>query len=63
MAPAGGKDKPTVWEVKGMEQPFRRTKRYYEEDDFYSEQEREMLLENDEISASEEAFMRGYDDA
>ena len=45
-----------------MEQ-FIREKRYYEEDDFYTEQEIEILLEDDEISASEEAFMRGYMDA
>ena len=36
---------------------------HYEEDDFYSEKEREALLEDDEISASEEAFMRGYMDS
>ncbi len=37
--------------------------RYHEEDDFYTESEIETLLEDDEISASEEAFMRGYMDA
>ena len=30
---------------------------------FYSEDYRENLLENGEIDAEEEAFMRGYDDA
>lgn len=33
------------------------------ESDFYTEEEIESLLEDDEISASEEAFMRGYIDA
>jgi len=33
------------------------------DDDFYTEEEIETLLEDDEISASEEAFMRGYIDA
>jgi hypothetical protein len=31
-------------------------------EDFYTEEEIETLLEDDEISASEEAFMRGYID-
>ena len=36
----------------------------YESDaDFYTEEEIEMLLEDDEISMSEEAFMRGYIDS
>ena len=35
----------------------------YVDDDFYTEEEIEVLLEDDEISASEEAFMRGYIDA
>jgi hypothetical protein len=34
-----------------------------QQDDFYTEEEIEMLLEDDEISATEEAFMRGYIDA
>ena len=34
-----------------------------ENDDFYTEDEIETLLEDDEISVSEEAFMRGYIDA
>ena len=42
---------------------FTREKRYHEEVDYYTEQEIEILLENDEIAASEEAFMRGYMDA
>lgn len=29
-------------------------------DDFYNEEEIEILLEDDEISTIEEAFMRGY---
>ena len=36
---------------------------YEEPDDFYTEEEIETLLEDDEISATEEAFMRGYIDA
>lgn len=36
---------------------------YEQDDDFYTEEEIETLLEDDEISASEEAFMRGYIDA
>jgi len=36
---------------------------YIGEDDFYTDHEIETLLEDDEISASEEAFMRGYMDA
>lgn len=31
-----------------------------ENDDFYTEEEIEILLEDDEISIAEEAFMRGY---
>jgi len=31
--------------------------------DFYYEEARQMMLDNDEISAEEDAFMRGYDDA
>ena len=33
------------------------------DDDFYTEEEIETLLEDDEISVSEEAFMRGYIDS
>tara|TARA_B100000315_G_C14346240_1_gene481898 strand:- start:340 stop:510 length:171 start_codon:yes stop_codon:yes gene_type:complete len=33
------------------------------EDGIYSESERESLVEDDEISAAEEGFMRGWDDA
>ncbi|MEK6839862.1 MAG: hypothetical protein AABX72_02900 [Nanoarchaeota archaeon] len=36
---------------------------YENEDGFYTEEEIETLLEDDEISASEEGFMRGYIDA
>jgi hypothetical protein len=42
---------------------FVRERSYYSEDDFYSEGEIETLLEDDEISASEEGFMRGYMDS
>ena len=44
-------------------------KRYYKEeesdDDFniYSKDVRELLLNNDELSPMEEAFMNGYEDA
>lgn len=31
-----------------------------ENEDFYDESEIEILLEDDEISSAEEAFMRGY---
>lgn len=31
-----------------------------ENEDFYTEEEIEILLEDDEISTAEEAFMRGY---
>ncbi|MDP7116288.1 MAG: hypothetical protein QF915_04475 [Candidatus Woesearchaeota archaeon] len=34
-----------------------------QEDGIYSESERESLMEDDEISAEEEAFMRGWEDA
>lgn len=34
-----------------------------EDEDVYSEDWREMLVENDELSAEEEGFMRGYDSA
>ncbi len=34
-----------------------------EEENVYSEGGRESNLDDDEISGSEEAFMRGYDDA
>lgn len=33
------------------------------EESIYSEDYREELLEDEEISAEEEAFMRGYDEA
>ncbi len=33
------------------------------EEDFYTEEEIEELLEDDEITTAEEAFMRGYMDA
>jgi len=36
---------------------------YGENEDFYTEEEIELLLEDDEISATEEAFMRGYIDS
>lgn len=31
-----------------------------QQEDFYTEEEIEILLEDDEISTAEEAFMRGY---
>lgn len=34
-----------------------------EDDDIYSEEMRELLLDEDELSPEEEAFMRGYDEA
>lgn len=33
------------------------------EEKIYSEEERESLLENDELSPEEDAFMRGYEAA
>jgi len=33
------------------------------DDDIYSDEFRELLIEDDEISAEEEAFMRGYREA
>ena len=32
----------------------------HDEEDFYTEEEIEILLEDDEISSAEEGFMRGY---
>ncbi len=40
------------FEERGYEEPLR--------EDFYTEEEIEILLEDDEISTAEEAFMRGY---
>ncbi len=34
-----------------------------ENEDVYAEDSRELLLEDGEISAEEEAFMRGYEEA
>ena len=60
----GGKDEKKqeviVMEIKRR---FRDDNSYDEDDDFYSDHEIETLLEDDEISVSEEAFMRGYMDA
>ncbi len=36
---------------------------YDESESFYSEDARDDLMESDAISAGEEAFMRGYDEA
>ncbi len=33
------------------------------DEDVYSEEMREMLLDEDELSVEEEAFMRGYEEA
>jgi hypothetical protein len=35
----------------------------FEDEGVYSEETREMLLDGDELSPEEEAFMRGYDEA
>ncbi len=34
-----------------------------EQEDIYSEEMRELLLDEDELSPEEEAFMRGYEEA
>ena len=59
-----------VWNYKGgltMKKPKQDSlyheNIYHENDDFYTEEEIETLLEDDEISVTEEAFMRGYIDA
>ncbi len=36
---------------------------YFEEEDIYNQEAREHLIEADEITAIEEAFMEGYDNA
>lgn len=36
---------------------------FSEDENIYSEEARELLLEEDELSPEEEAFMRGYDEA
>jgi hypothetical protein len=36
---------------------------FTDEENIYSEESREMLLDEDELSPSEAAFMRGYDEA
>lgn len=36
---------------------------WFDEENIYSEDARELLLEEDELSPEEEAFMRGYDEA
>jgi hypothetical protein len=36
---------------------------FLEDENVYSEDSRELLLEDGEISAEEEAFMRGYEEA
>jgi hypothetical protein len=35
----------------------------WEEEDIYSEAARELLLEDEELSPGEAAFMKGYDEA
>ena len=42
---------------------FRREEIEEDEDNIYSRQVRENLLEDDELSPMEEAFMSGYEDA
>ena len=44
--------------AKEVERTLKREKDI--DDDFYNEEEIEHLLEDDEISSEEEAFMRGY---
>ncbi|MBD3248938.1 hypothetical protein GF336_02730 [Candidatus Woesearchaeota archaeon] len=39
------------------------TEELLEDEDVYSGDSRELLLEDGEISAEEEAFMRGYEEA
>lgn len=36
---------------------------YSDDDNIYAEEELEKQVEDDEVSAEEEAFMRGYDEA
>ena len=36
---------------------------YLEEEDFYSGKKREKLVEDDEITPEEEAFMQGWEEA
>ena len=36
---------------------------WVDEENIYSEDSREVLMDGDEISPEEEAFMRGYDEA
>jgi len=44
--------------------PLKKKSKYYEEDQsIYSEKSRDSLLEDDELSPEEEAFMRGYQEA
>ncbi|MDR1993921.1 MAG: hypothetical protein LBQ98_10615 [Nitrososphaerota archaeon] len=38
-----------------------KAERIYETEDIYNTDEREEMLEDDEITAAEEGFMRGYD--
>ncbi len=41
----------------------RRVEDDWVDDDIYSDDFRELLIEDDAISAEEEAFMRGYEEA
>ncbi len=50
----------TVMEIRRRLREQDYNDNYMGEDDFYTDHEIETLLEDDEISASEEAFMRGY---
>ncbi|MCK4589401.1 MAG: hypothetical protein KAT77_03095 [Nanoarchaeota archaeon] len=50
-----------------MVYPVKRVKRveddWIDDEDIYSEDFRELLIEDDAISAGEEGFMRGYNEA
>lgn len=52
-----------VWGVNMVRTIMDSIKRDLFSDDLYYEEVRQALLENDEISMEEDAFMRGYDDA
>ncbi|TKJ16959.1 hypothetical protein CEE44_00280 [Candidatus Woesearchaeota archaeon B3_Woes] len=54
--------------IRGVNMAIRRIRSGWEEDieeegTFYSESKRESLVENDEISPREEAFMMGWENA
>jgi len=45
------------------EQDFFEEKEFIDDESIYSKEVREQLLEDDELSPTEAAFMAGYDDA